>query len=186
MTVKKRSLIILFILNFLMMIAFTLSGCGSSPPSGDNSSNNNKEITETEVIVYFGDFQAEYLVPEKHTVKTKDDTNPHLLAEIVINELIAGPYDKSLNPTIPPETRLLSIEIKDKIAYVDFSPELKTNHWGGTAGETMTITSIVNTLTELENIDKVQILIEGEKQDSLAGHWYIGDPLERDEKIIKK
>jgi len=41
-------------------------------------------------------------------------------------------------------------------------------------------------LTELDSIDEIQILIEGEKQETLAGHWDISKPITRDEKIIQK
>ena len=72
------------------------------------------------------------------------------------------------------------------MATVDFSKELKTKHWGGSTGESMTIMSIVNSLTELPGIEKVQILIEGQKEDTLAGHWDLSSPISRDESIIGK
>ena len=50
----------------------------------------------------------------------------------------------------------------------------------------MTLNSIANTLTELDSIDKVQLLIEGKKVESLVGHWDTTVPLERNEDIIKK
>jgi germination protein M len=50
----------------------------------------------------------------------------------------------------------------------------------------MTINSIVNSLTELTGIKKVQILINGTKVDTLAGHADLSQALSRNESIIKK
>lgn len=174
---------------FLMILLAT--GCANNKT--DNNSNKppltptqQKETVTEEITLYFGDDQAEYLIPEHRTVQVEKNASSEKLVQVIVNELIAGPKDESLRPTIPPETRLLSVEINNNTAKLNFKEEIRTKHWGGSAGETMTITSIVNTVTELNNIDKVQILIEGEIQDTLIGHWYIGEPIERNEEIIKK
>ncbi|MDD2585639.1 MAG: GerMN domain-containing protein [Syntrophomonadaceae bacterium] len=187
----KKKNVILLIVTGVLLSAFLVSGCNPSPKS-DNSADNpplnvsqNKEsLVSKEVVLYFGDDEAMYLIPEKRTIKI--NSTDKLPAGAIINELIEGPHDKSLRPTIPKEAKLISAKVEDKIAYVDFTEEIRTKHWGGSAGETMTIASIVNTLTELDDIDKVQILIGGEKQDTLVGHWYIGEPIERIEDTIKE
>ncbi len=45
--------------------------------------------------------------------------------------------------------------------------------------ENFTIGQIVNSLVELDNIEKVQFLIEGEKAESLMGHFDILEPFEK-------
>lgn len=186
---KKRLIIVMLTLALLM----TVLGAGCQNRTSDNdvtkpplTPNQPKETVSEEITLYFGDDQAMYLIPEKRTVQVDKNASAAKLIGVIINELIAGPKDENLRPTIPAETRLLSVEIKDKVANINFTEEIRTKHWGGSAGETMTITSIVNSVTELDNIDKVQILIEGELQDSLIGHWYIGEPIERSEEVIKK
>ena len=89
--------------------------------------------------------------------------------KIAVLELIEGPSNEDLRKTLPPETRLLSIVVNDGVAVVDFSQEFQTKHWGGSAGEGLTIQSLVKTLTSIEGIDKVQVLIQGEVIDSLVG-----------------
>lgn len=175
----------------ILVAAFLISGCNSSPKPDNSSDNpplsasqNEKSLISKEVILYFGDDQAMYLIPEKRTIKIA--STEKLPTSAVMNALIEGPHDESLRPTIPKETKLISARVEDKVAYVDFTEEIRTKHWGGSAGETMTIASIVNTLTQLDGIDKVQILIGGKKQDTLVGHWYIGEPIERMEDTIKE
>ncbi|MGM0369797.1 MAG: GerMN domain-containing protein [Bacillota bacterium] len=129
--------------------------------------------------VYFSDSQAAYLLPEKREIKKNQ------LYSNLIQELIAGPNSEDLNQTIPPQTELLGVRVKDNIARVDFSQELMSDHWGGTAGETMTVYSIVNTLTQFNSIDKVQILIAGKKVETLAGHMELNQPISFNSQIIK-
>ena len=72
------------------------------------------------------------------------------------------------------------------IAYVDFNDKLVKNNTGGSTAEILLVAAIVNTLTEFHDIQKVQILVEGKKIDTISGHMDIGEPLSRSEKIIKK
>jgi len=86
---------------------------------------------------------------------------------------------------IPKGTRLLSVSLKDEVAYVNFSEEFKRNHPGGSLGEILMIYSIVDTLTEFPEIKKVQILIGGAVVETLAGHIDLTSPLERDLSMVK-
>ena len=57
---------------------------------------------------------------------------------------------------------------------------------GGSTGEILTIYSIVDTLTlNFPEIKDVQILVEGRKKDTIAGHIDITTPLAPDKQIIK-
>jgi len=71
--------------------------------------------------------------------------------------LIKGPKVAGLKPTIPEGTKLRSaIKIEGDVAIVDFTKEFRDNHPGGKAEERMTIYSVVNSLTELKEINKVK------------------------------
>lgn len=133
-----------------------------------------------EVNLYFSDSQAMYLVPEKRKIPQ----TPSLARQAVI-ELIKGPENSDLYPTIPEGTQVNELYIADDIAYIDLSEEIFKNHPGGSSGELMTVYSIVNTLTEIPPIKSVQILVEGDEKKSLVGHIDISMPLRRDEYRIK-
>ncbi|MGE5390155.1 MAG: GerMN domain-containing protein [Deltaproteobacteria bacterium] len=177
---KKRFSIVLALI-VILSLTMALAGCSKE----DKNKPVNTTVKKT-VTLYFGDNQAEYVVPEKRTVEIKEPLTAEKQASAIVKALITGPQTKGLYPTIPPETRLLSIEIKDSTAYVDFSQELISKHWGGSAGETMTITSVVNSLTELKEIKKVQFLVEGKTQESLLGHWDTSSPITRNDDMIKQ
>jgi spore germination protein GerM len=81
---------------------------------------------------------------------------------------------------------LLGVSVSGDIAYVDFSLYLKRACNYDAAKESIFIYSIVNTLTELKSIKKVQILIDGEIQDSLCGNLSIEKPLMPNPGIIQR
>jgi len=133
--------LLLFLLAALVIITLTASGCGrgqeEGPPENggtkqgeeQNSATGDGTGDENEVVtLFFADDQAEKLVAEEREVK-KDQ-----LPAAVVEELIKG-SETGLGRTIPEGTKLLSIQVKDGVAYVDFSQEFKDNHWGGSAGE---------------------------------------------------
>ena len=91
----------------------------------------------------------------------------------------AGTKAKGVITIIPKKTKLKSVAVKDGIATVDFSEDLVKNFAGGSTGEEMLVGSIVNTLTEFPEVKSVQILLEGKKVDSLAGHLDTSKPLKR-------
>jgi|LSQX01.2.fsa_nt_gb hypothetical protein len=126
------------------------------------------------VNLYFAGSNAENLEIEERKLNVIDGA----IARAVVEALIDGPTQK-LFATIPKDTRLLNIYILEGVAYVDFSQEFISNHSGGSAGEIMTLYSIVNTLTDFDTINSVQILIEGKKGETL-GNIILDTPIERE------
>lgn len=135
------------------------------------------ETTQYEnVKLYFANDQASCLVVEERRI----EVNPNQpLEKYVLEQLISGPENEKLLPTVPAETKIRDIKTTaDGICYVDLSSEFVTKHGGGSSGELLTIYSIVDSLTALDNIEKVQFLIEGEKQDEFKGHVDFSQPFE--------
>lgn len=141
-----------------------------------------KKETNIEHVLYFADQKAESLQAEKRKVRSG---TTQAIAEAIVEELLKGPKSQNLNAIIPADTRLLKVSVADTMITVDFSKEFTSKHAGGSAGETMTIYGIVNTLTELPGIDKVQILVEHQHIDTLAGHYDLRGPIKRDPSLVK-
>ena len=120
---------------------------------------------------------------ERHIYYTTSITDQ---AKQVVVELIKGPSKNYLLATIPPSAILRELFLtRQGIAYVDFSRQFISDHWGGTTGEMLTIYSIVDTLTiNFPSIQKVQILVEGKEIDTLAGHLDLRKPLNKDLSLI--
>lgn len=134
------------------------------------------------ITLYFANDNADKVVPEKREVEMAAGES---LEKIIFEELAKGPTKKGLHSVIPEGTKLLSIKTEDGICTLDLSREFVDNHPGGTAGETMTINSIVNSLTELSHIKKVKFLIEG-KANEVFIHVVFDQSFSRNESIIQK
>lgn len=190
----RRTLILLF---SIILIA-VLAGCQyftvQNPPALEEvkPQEKNIEVKKTDansvteqdeaksVIVYFGDSDAMGLNGEERKLQK-------VTPETLVLELIKGPQDPSNSKTIPDGTKVLDSEINGNIVYINFSKELKDNHWGGSSGESITIYSIVNTLVLNPDLDAdmVQILVEGNTIETLSGHFDISQPLEADLQMSK-
>lgn len=131
---------------------------------------------DAEVILYFADHQAQHVVPELRRVRRVGDEP---LARTVVRELITGPEDPHLFHALPADTAIISAEIVEDIVYVNLSEHMKQIY--GSAGEMMAVGSLVYSLTELADVQRVQILIEGRKTETLSGHVYVQEPLDRGE-----
>jgi len=161
--------------------AYSTAGDADKTDETEAKSAKAAQAENIDIKLYFSDDQAEFLVPETRQVANVED-----VAKTAIEELIKGPKESGNHATIPSETRVLGVDITSNVTYVNFSKELVDKHWGGSAGELLTIASIVNTLTEFENIQKVQILVDGKVVDTITGHADVSKPLARNETMIKK
>lgn len=141
-----------------------------------------ENLAEKEITLYFADSQAMYLVPEKRTVYIRKDMGDDDFYRAVLEELIKGPRTENLYATIPEEVKVEYVKLDGDILKVDFSEEMHTKHWGGAAGEAMTVNSIVNTMTEFEEIKRVMPSVDGGPLS--IEHMIIEEPLERNESII--
>ncbi|ABZ83075.1 spore germination protein, putative [Heliomicrobium modesticaldum Ice1] len=137
---------------------------------------------EQAIMLYFADAKGQNLVVERRSIPKTGS-----IAKAAVNELIKGPSIHSgALPTIPTGTRLIDINIKDGLCTVNLSKELQKNHQGGSASEALTVYSIVNTLTQFQAIQKVQLLVEGKKIETLAGHMDVSQAMARKNSMIAK
>ena len=83
------------------------------------------------------------------------------------------------------EGQCMLIVENGKVAKVNFSRELQKNFVGGSTGEEMLVGSVVNTLTEFPEIQKVQILVDGQEVETLSGHMDLSQPLPRMTELLK-
>lgn len=161
MSNKKYFHWILVIIAIVILVAFTW----------DFSDNNIKKKANNDmikIVLYFSDEDALNLVKEERSIKL-DNTNS--LERVVLEELIAGPMKEGNYRTIPDKTKILSVNTdSNKLCTVNLSEDFVKEHWGGSTGEIFTIYSIVNSLCELENVEKVNFLIDGEERDEFKGH----------------
>ena len=118
-----------------------------------------EQMRQTIVSLYFYNESAKSLASEGRLIDAKElvEDPYRKLMEL----LIEGPQNTSLSKTIPDGTRVNKAELKGETLYLDLSKEFIENHQGGEEQESITIYSIVNTMTNLTEVNAVKILIDG-------------------------
>ncbi len=150
-----------------------------------------------EDIVIDGNISAEPTNYEILTLyfKSEDDTgldteirevevNPNQPIErYVVEQLILGPEDEGLKSMIPTDTKIRDISSADEICYVDLSGEFVSKQTGTDSDAVAAVYCIVNSLGELEDVTRVQFLIDGEKIDNYNNIMDFSMPIEPDYNI---
>jgi len=160
---------------------------GASSPSAQTEQMQDQEKSaaaepkELMVNVYYPRSDGTGLVAVRRTVSTEKDDK----YTAAMKSLLTGTKEKGQTNVFPKKAKLRSVVVKDGIATVDFSKELQTNFSGGSTGEEMLIGSIVNTLTDFPEVQKVSILIDGSAVETLSGHMDLSEPLTRMTELLK-
>jgi flagellar basal body-associated protein FliL len=175
------SLIISCVLGFLVFFFLTLFDSVYPPVTGKGGKEKSRE--RQQVTLYFSDTNERFLFPEKRYVP-QDKAREGQATEL-IKALVDGSKTGLVN-TFPPKTDIISVKIEsDQTARINFGQNLVANHPGGSASEMATVYSLTNTLvTNIPEIKKVKILIEGKEQESLKGHIDIRNPFSFNKELI--
>ena len=142
-----------------------------------------EQLRKTIVSLYFKDQDNTNLVPEARLIDAKLlITEPY---KKLMELLIEGPKNQALSGTIPTGTRLNNITLTKGELIVDLSSEFIKNHLGTEEEKEATIYSIVKTMTELNEINQVKILIDGKENEQFENaNINFNEPFTRKEILI--
>lgn len=144
-------------------------------PGGQINSSQKATLT-----LYFSDKKGKQLLSEKREVHYSSNTS---LEKLVMKQLIEGPKTSELLATIPSGTKLITVTVVDNICYVNLD-EMFLNQ-NQTITEQVVLYSIVNSLTELEHVDKVQISINGDTSGKVRYAYELATMYEADSDLLK-
>jgi germination protein M len=121
--------------------------------------NNNGYQQKGNIVLYFANESGEALKEYRKSIEISNNTS---LATVVVEALIEGPKQEGYQATIPENTTIRNISVKDSICYIDLSDEFYNTD--NSLKNDIIVYSIVNSLVELPTVAKVQFLHNGEKQ----------------------
>lgn len=122
-----------------------------------------EQLRETIVSLYFPDKETNSLRPEARLVNVKElMQSPY---NILIELLIQGPKNDKLSVIIPENTKLIKSSLEGECLVLDFSSEFLSCGKEDPGKKELLINSIVNTVTELNEVNKVKFLIDGQVND---------------------
>ncbi len=138
---------------------------------------------QTTIRLYFANETGDGLISINRNLLHNMDMSNISMEKLVIEQLIKGPVNDSSYATVNPETKLLSVTVKDGICYVNFDSGFLTPVNNVTSE--VAIYSVVNSLVELTNVNKVQISVDGNKDMKFREKYELSTVFERNLQIIE-
>lgn len=124
------------------------------------------------VTIYFCTVLGEnhiFYVPVTRLVPAEED-----IVAVTVKELLKGPHaGRFLFSELPAGTKLRNFMLEEGVLTVDFSREI-LDYQGGLSGEKNMLMQLILTLTEIPGVEKVQVLIAGEKTTLAYGTSFEG------------
>ena len=169
---KKKILMYITILTIILFISSVgILGINRNKKIGKNviteyvpeQEITDEQMRQTNVLLYFYDKNICSLSTEIRRIDSKQlINNPE---KHLIELLISGPKNNNLSQLIPNDTELNNINIDKGILYIDFSEKFIDVKLGEEMEKNL-IESILKTVTQLNEIKGIKILINGEEGKS--------------------
>ena len=141
---------------------------------------NSLERRFQDFTVYYTDMNRRYLIGQDVPMDLNDQESiPFQLLEL----LLTPATDSGLQSALPQGTRILGVSVQDGLCTVELSREFADRRFYALTSQHLSLMSVVNTLTALPQIQRVEFVCEG----SLLiryGALNIPEPLVRDERCI--
>ena len=137
-------------------------------------------IQHATLDLYFSNSSGDGLVLETQRVYYNNNVS---LEKLVIEHLLAGPKITDAVASIPPETALVNVSVADRICYVSLDNGFRTQNYN--VQEAIVIYSLVNSLTSLPHIDKVQISVNGDTSGVYRESFPLGTLYEQDLSYVR-
>jgi len=149
----------------------------------DNTSDAEFYTQMANVSIYFANEDGTALRESHRQVSYNSNIS---MEQLVVEQLIGGPIEEEraagLCATVPEGTQISKISTKDGVCYLDLSADFLEKPDG--IREEIVLYSIVNSLAELPNVNKVQIRIGGELRKNYQS-FEMPEVFERDLDLIE-
>jgi len=145
----------------------------------ENAGDEIASLEEKRLILYFSSADGQALVSEQRKIYYDSNTS---IEQMVVENLLLGPDSADAKTAFPQGTRVIDVTTNAGICYVNLSSDFLNQNYD--ILETVTIYSIVDSLTELDSVQKVQIYINGETKNVYRDAVDISGPIDRDMRYI--
>lgn len=137
-------------------------------------------IQRASITLFFANSTGDGLKGEVQNVYYSANTS---LEKLVIERLIKGPVTEDTTATLPEGTALVNVSVADRVCYVSFNEAFLTQNYDLT--EETIMYSVINSLTNLSHIDKVQISVNGDTSATYRDSMSLADTYGFDKTIVK-
>ena len=169
---KNKKILLLLIATLTMVILaifFIVKNFDSGNISEENTIEltpeeeiNSKQLRETIITLYFLDKDSGTLKNEGKLIDSKELlNNPY---KKIVELLILGPQNSNLENIFPENVKILDAEFNSGCVTLDFSEELL--NFSDETQKSNIINSLLKTLTELNEVDSIKILINNDAKNA--------------------
>lgn len=128
-------------------------------------------IQNTTLTLYFSNLDGDGLVKEvREDVYYSSNIS---MEKLIMEQLLDGPKTKDAKSAIPEGTKLVSVSVVDGVCYVSLDEAFKNQDYK--VNEGIVIYSIVDSLSELSTISKVQISVNGDTSGVYRDNFPLAD-----------
>lgn len=159
----------------------TLVGSMTNDSFVENPGQQINSSVETTLNLYFANSDGTELVKETRVVHYSTNIS---MEKLVMEQLIEGPKKSGATATMPSGTKLISVSTVDGVCYVNLSDAFKNQ--SALITEEILLYSIVNSLTELSGITKVQLSINGDTKGTVRYSYDLSKMYERNFDLLPK
>ena len=171
---KKKLIIAIITIIIIIMIGYLIFKNISIEKIGDDNADyqdytpeeeiSEEQLRQTKLILYFANSETNELETEIKVVDANTLLeNPY---KEMVSLLIKGPQSSNLKKLIPEGTNLHEVKLEGSCVVINLSSEFL--NYENEETKLKTINSIVNTLTNLKEVDSVKFLINGEENEDIA------------------
>ncbi len=131
-------------------------------------------IQTATIHLYFSNATGDGLIETTEDVQYSSNIP---MEKLVMEHLLDGPDEKGMKSAIPPGTELVSIATTDGVCYVNLDEGFLNQQYE--IQEPIVIYSIVDSLSEISTVNKVQISVNGDTSGIYRDSYSLGTLYER-------
>lgn len=132
-------------------------GLMSSDLFFDNAGGEISTNEHANLVIYFANSDGDRLIAVNRAVEYNSNV---AIEKVIAEQLISGPVGTDTFPTINPDTKILNVSVTDGVCYVNLDSAFLVQTYS--VNSDVVVYSLVNSLTNLKHVNKVQILVNGE------------------------
>lgn len=141
----------------------------------DNTGDATNLYTQADLVLYFGNAEGTGLVEERRSVVYSSSMS---LSRVILNQLIEGPKTEGVMATLPVTLKVQGVSLREGVCYVDFDETFLTETMNVMAA--IELYSVVNSLTELDNVTQVQFTVNGSANETFRNSIPLSEKFEQD------
>lgn len=174
------------------LVAFTINSNPLLNPDGtivgnmsadnfvENPGQQINSSVETTLTLYFANSDGTRLVKETRDVHYSTNIS---MEKLIMEQLIEGPNRSGSKATLPSGTKLITVSVVEGVCYVNLNDSFQNQN--GEVNEEIVLYSIVNSLTELPGVTKVQLSINGMTKGNVRYTYSLSEMYERNLNLIE-